>query len=400
MLHREIQNTTPPFFEAVGCVVTTKHKTLLLKRSPDRSYPSRWGIPSGKVKKGETQIRAAIRELFEETGILVSSEQLTFVGTYHIVTDDMSFIYSLLACEFDTFPKVKVNPVEHVRINWFTPHDISRLLLMPDLEECLREALVVLRPRPIQLYLFPEQPDTERPSTYELEVSVNEMIAKEAANPISVAQGEWTASLGAPATGKTTAFRAIAKEHADLTLIKSRVRLQAKAPLNQYLRRVFEEDDRSCVLRLQLEMLLTRFRQSAFCDRNSLVIETIHGTLAHSRALYEIDLLSDDEYRSFYNYYTQFASLLPLPEKILYFHRTPKTLVKEIRQQARRLKSRSYERFYSDQYIFALSHCFDEVAIEIAKKIKVVPVNVDSLSTRDIASLYCLRTSQTVKAKI
>jgi len=141
MLYREIRKDTWPLFEAVGCIVKAKHKILLLKRRPDKPYPSRWGIPSGKMNRDKSRVNAALRELYEETGILVSTEQLHFVGTYHIINDDMSFLYLLFTCQLDEYPKVRVDPREHVRIIWFTPQGCSRLSLMPDLEGCFQEAV-------------------------------------------------------------------------------------------------------------------------------------------------------------------------------------------------------------------------------------------------------------------
>jgi 8-oxo-dGTP pyrophosphatase MutT (NUDIX family) len=386
MLYRKIQKSIPPFFDAVGCIVTTKHKILLLKRGPDKSYPSRWGIPGGKVKKGETRVRSAIRELFEETGILVSSEQLVPVGTYHLITDDMSFLYSVFVCELENFPEVRVNSSEHVRINWFTSQDFSRLPLMPDLEECLRKALSAFRSQARQLNLFTGQPDAEIPTTKELEALVGERVAKETTDSMPKVHRKGTVFLGSPGTGKTAALKAITKEFADF---KEKIYIPLKTKtLNKYLRIVFEEDDRSYALRLQLEMLLFKFRYSSFCNKDSTIVGAIYGTLAHSRALYEVGFLSDEEYQSFYNYYVHFASLFPLPAKVLYFHRTPENLVRVIKQRAMKFKNHEHERFYSDQYIFALSRCFSEVAIEMSKITEVISVDADSLSTQDVVNMY------------
>lgn len=49
---------------------------LVTLRDEKKYYPHYWEITAGAVLKGETPIEAAKRELFEETGLDVSKEQL------------------------------------------------------------------------------------------------------------------------------------------------------------------------------------------------------------------------------------------------------------------------------------------------------------------------------------
>jgi dihydroneopterin triphosphate diphosphatase len=42
---------------------------LLLKRSAHKIYPGLWQMVSGHIKKGETAVKTALRELKEETGL-------------------------------------------------------------------------------------------------------------------------------------------------------------------------------------------------------------------------------------------------------------------------------------------------------------------------------------------
>jgi len=49
---------------------------LLTHFDPEVGLPPRWITPGGGIDEGETPIEAAIRELREETGILVSQEAL------------------------------------------------------------------------------------------------------------------------------------------------------------------------------------------------------------------------------------------------------------------------------------------------------------------------------------
>lgn len=50
-------------------------KILLLKRAANKPEGLKWTAPSGKKDLGETVPQAAIRELYEETGIQVSEAE-------------------------------------------------------------------------------------------------------------------------------------------------------------------------------------------------------------------------------------------------------------------------------------------------------------------------------------
>ena len=67
---------------AVGIwIMDSNGKIFLTKRSMEKSYaPGKWENPAGHVQAGEDPKHAVIRELFEETGIAVTEEQLTFLG--------------------------------------------------------------------------------------------------------------------------------------------------------------------------------------------------------------------------------------------------------------------------------------------------------------------------------
>lgn len=67
------------FKKWAGVILKHKDEVLMCKRSPEKSMPNTWSIPSGHVEDGESPGQAAIREFYEETNLKLDSE-LDFVG--------------------------------------------------------------------------------------------------------------------------------------------------------------------------------------------------------------------------------------------------------------------------------------------------------------------------------
>lgn len=62
----------------VGCgIIIEQQNEILLQHRKDRDV---WGIPGGVMEPGETFLETAVRETFEETGLIV--EELKLFGIY------------------------------------------------------------------------------------------------------------------------------------------------------------------------------------------------------------------------------------------------------------------------------------------------------------------------------
>lgn len=68
---------------AVGIWLVDKDgRIFLTRRSMEKKYaPGKWENPAGHVQAGETPIHAVIRELYEETGLAVTEQQITLLGS-------------------------------------------------------------------------------------------------------------------------------------------------------------------------------------------------------------------------------------------------------------------------------------------------------------------------------
>jgi 8-oxo-dGTP diphosphatase len=75
---RVVRLVVPKFLVGAVCVIQDAEargpgRLLLLRQPPGR----RWGLPAGLLKKNETPATGAARELFEESGVRLSPEELT-----------------------------------------------------------------------------------------------------------------------------------------------------------------------------------------------------------------------------------------------------------------------------------------------------------------------------------
>ena len=62
--------------------INSDNKILLTLRSPDKEpFPNKWECTGGSAIAGETSIKAAKRELYEETGISAQPEELTLIDS-------------------------------------------------------------------------------------------------------------------------------------------------------------------------------------------------------------------------------------------------------------------------------------------------------------------------------
>lgn len=110
--------------------VEDKWQVLLQKRAMTKdSFPGRFDTSSaGHIQAGDEPLESAIRELKEELGITASSEQLTFVDTFHtqyekefhnklFKDDEITFVY-VYKGEVDT-DQITVQEEELESVEWF-----------------------------------------------------------------------------------------------------------------------------------------------------------------------------------------------------------------------------------------------------------------------------------------
>lgn len=116
--------------------VEYKGELLLLKRGPNQPEGNTWCVPAGKLEAKETPIEAAIRELFEETGIIVNGSSLQEFGKLYIRKPHVSYVCHLFRVPITMRPKILLSP-EHTDFHWVTASETKRMPLIAGAKEML-----------------------------------------------------------------------------------------------------------------------------------------------------------------------------------------------------------------------------------------------------------------------
>ena len=115
---------------AAGVVLDGNGRVLLGRRA-DTGI---WALPGGIIEPGEEPADAAVREIFEETGVVAVPEGLVAVTVCGQITyqngDVVRYLELLFRCRA-AGGSARVNDSESVEVSW---HELTALDGLPDLE--------------------------------------------------------------------------------------------------------------------------------------------------------------------------------------------------------------------------------------------------------------------------
>ncbi len=137
MIYKRKPKKFKPQFEIVSCFFEFDNKILLLKRQENKSQGGKWGVPAGKMNMGEDILTALTREIQEETGNLVSSNELSFFKSIY-VKHDYDLIYHMYSYKLPRKPVIKISVYEHEEYVWVSAKKALSLNLVDDLDECIK----------------------------------------------------------------------------------------------------------------------------------------------------------------------------------------------------------------------------------------------------------------------
>lgn len=125
-LHTAITGT-----ERARVIVRTEDGEVLLVRGV---IGPNWSLPGGGIERSETPRQTAMRELYEETGILMEEERcrlLEVLKSSDLPVNYTAHIFELVITK-DMLPKVQYNTHEIIELAWFPldklPDDLSSIV--------------------------------------------------------------------------------------------------------------------------------------------------------------------------------------------------------------------------------------------------------------------------------
>ena len=138
MIQKEPPENFSPRFEVVSCFVEVSGEVLFLRRQEDKSEGNKWGVPAGKIDAGEDEIQAIAREIWEETGLALPYEQITYFDKVYVRYPDYDFVYHMFHAKLEERPDVTISKVEHQEFCWASPQDSLAMDLIRDEDACIR----------------------------------------------------------------------------------------------------------------------------------------------------------------------------------------------------------------------------------------------------------------------
>ena len=125
---------TRPTVYGVYVAIWYRDRLLVIKNS----YKKGITIPCGRLKRGENKAAAAVRELYEEVGIKLEKNQLTFIGEYvgkFKYAIDIGTFFEIAMAEL---PQVQADNREVVWAQFVPLDQVYNLNLSPTVETWLK----------------------------------------------------------------------------------------------------------------------------------------------------------------------------------------------------------------------------------------------------------------------
>lgn len=121
--------------EAAACYVESGGRLLLVRLGERKAERGKWSVPGGKLEKGEAPAQAAVRELWEETGIRAEG-RVKGLGALYMRKPEVDYVFHMFKVELEEKPEVLLSE-EHVGYRWVSRGEAEKMELMEGGKEAL-----------------------------------------------------------------------------------------------------------------------------------------------------------------------------------------------------------------------------------------------------------------------
>ena len=134
--HERIPSRVPLNLRAGVCVggaIFHQDALLLVRRVP--TYPGLWELPGGSVEEGESLEGALLREIREETGLVVRVGPPFHASTFEADGQEgvrVTMVAIEFLCVVGEAGPVTLSPTEHDQSAWATEADLANFSLVPN----------------------------------------------------------------------------------------------------------------------------------------------------------------------------------------------------------------------------------------------------------------------------
>lgn len=112
-------------------VVKNEIEFLLLKRAKHDSYPNIWQMVSGSIRKNETAVQTAKREVEEETGLIPKRFFVVpQINSLYLPDKDEILLVPVFGCLVSKNSKIKLSK-EHSEYKWVRIEKAKKMIAWP-----------------------------------------------------------------------------------------------------------------------------------------------------------------------------------------------------------------------------------------------------------------------------